>query len=110
MSEGQGDRRGTSGRVCGARVHALLDRRRRPGPRPDDFVLIDSGSAPGADVADAAAFRRAAVYWFQWISNRAEPMHLRRSLMSIVLSLAAVHSGDPLDMTHSVGAAMQGRT
>jgi len=98
--------------------------------------LIDSGSAPGADVADAAAFRRAAVYWFQWtlhilpnpsfwlgwtgksasgaswasISNRAEPMHLRRSVMSVVLSLAAVHSGDPLDMTHSVRAKMQGRT
>ena len=32
----------------------------------DGFVLIDSGSAPSADVADAAAFRKAAVYWFQW--------------------------------------------
>jgi hypothetical protein len=83
----------------------------------DGFVLIGSGSAPGSDVADAAAFRKAAVYWFQYtlhilprpsfwlgwtgksatgaswasISKRAEPMHLRRSVMSVVLSLAVAH-------------------
>jgi hypothetical protein len=31
----------------------------------DGFVLIGSGSTSGADVSGAAAFRRAAVYWFQ---------------------------------------------